>query len=107
MNIKGIPLQDLITIASIAISIILGLMHKFSAKLPPKVAEILNGIGQDEIERYLTEAVRLYSDPTARREWVVKQIQTIARTELHIEVPTSVANLLVEYVFQRWKIKNS
>lgn len=73
-------------------------------RLPKWVRKWLTWLGQDRVE----EAVR-YAEaftnmtPEARRTEAVNYLIEVADRELGLKLPTSIANLLIEYVYQLWK----
>lgn len=72
-------------------------------QLPAGVRKWLNRIGRDDILEAIKEAETFGGlTPDERRKRVVAKLQEITRERLGFEVPTSVANLLVELVYQTW-----
>lgn len=73
-------------------------------RLPKWARKWMGRIGKDKVENAIDHAARLaeLSADERRREAVAYLIR-LTEKELGFAVPTSVANLLVEFVYQQWK----
>lgn len=75
-------------------------------RLPSWARRWMNRLGKDEIERAIDYAARMSGlSPAERRSEAVAYLVRLSQKELGFPVPESIANLLVEFVFQQWKRK--
>ena len=73
-------------------------------QLPKWARGWLKKIGQDRIIAAIEQVERLADlTPEQRRAEVVWAMQRVAQEEIGLTLPTSIANLLVEFVYQAWK----
>jgi hypothetical protein len=101
--IKGISLADWISLL-IGIFGFLSALAARSSRLPSWARNWLKAIGKDKIEAAIGKAATIADlTPEQRKKEAVIYIQRIALKELGLVVPTSIANLLVEFVYQQWK----
>ena len=103
MIVDKVPLGDWI---SLAIGLFGLITAYFSSKhrLPSWARRWLKRIGSDKISDAIERAAAIAElTPDQRRKQAVIYLQKICIQELGFPVPASVANLLVEYVYQRWK----
>ncbi len=84
-----------------------GLLIAYLARknLLPKAAQRWKQrIGEDRILSAIEQAATLVeASPEERRKAAVVALQRLTRNELGFEVPTSIANLLVEFIYQRFR----
>jgi len=72
--------------------------------LPAGARRWLGRIGQDKILAFIKEAEAFAEmTPDEKRAWVVEKLQGFTIDKLGFPVPTSIANLLVEFVYLAWK----
>ncbi|MCE5199916.1 MAG: hypothetical protein ABFD54_15115 [Armatimonadota bacterium] len=103
MNLKGISLQDWITL-------IVGMLGFISAclsrtdRLPSWARKWLKKIGAARITDAIERAAAIAElTPDQRQKQAVVYLQKLCIKELGFPVPTSIANLLIEQVYQQWK----
>ena len=103
MNIKGIPIGDLLSIGIGLVGLLVAKIAS-STRLPAWARRWLKKIGTDEILKAIELAAKIKDlTPEERRLQAVGYLQKLCEKELGFPVPTSVANLLVEYVYAQWK----
>jgi hypothetical protein len=99
---KGLTIQDWFFVATTAFALIKWLIERvklpqpwqgYLDKLTP--AAVLDLINQAEL--YVT-----WTD-VQRHTWVVQQVQALAEKELGLTVPTHIANMLVDFVYGKFK----
>jgi hypothetical protein len=103
MDHNHIALNDWI---SLAVGVI-GFLTAFLAqkdRLPAWARKWLKRIGPAQITDAIERAAAIAElSPEARREQAVVYLQKLTNKELGFPVPASIANLLVEHVYQQWK----
>ncbi len=103
MSFDKVPIGDWI---SLAVGLF-GLIAAYFAskdRLPSWARKWLKRIGSDRISDAIERAAAIAElTPDQRRKQAVIYLQKVCIQELGFPVPASVANLLVEYVYQRWK----
>ncbi len=102
-EIASISLGDY---AGIIIGVV-GLLAAWLAKskrLPKWARTWLDRITPEKIEQTIEE-VDLFTDmtPEEKRQEVVRLLQEYCEQEFGFPIPTSIANLLVEFIYQQWK----
>ena len=98
-----IPAFDALTFGVGLIGVLYGWLASRN-RLPRWARRWLSRIGKEKIEEFIAEAAYLSgTTPLARREWAVAKLQEWTEKQLVIRIPTSIANLLVEFVYQQWK----
>jgi len=103
MNIAGIPISEIIPVAVGIIGAIYGWLQR-SDRLPVWARRWMKSIGRDEIVNAIEIAEKVAdATPAERREMAVEYLQRLCENRLGFGIPTSVANLLVEFVYQQWK----
>jgi len=103
MKIKGIPIDDIITVTVPVLSAIMAWLAQRD-RLPANVRRWLARIGIKRIESIIRACAELVTaSPEQRRMRAILLIQDEAERRFGITIPDSVANLLLEYVYQRWK----
>lgn len=100
---SAVPARDLIALAIGIIGAAIAYAQS-SNRLPKWARTWLSRIGYERIENAIDYASRL-SGMTSdqRRAEAVAYLVRLTEKELGFAVPTSIANLLVEFVYQRWK----
>lgn len=71
-------------------------------KLPAWAKKWLDKLGDDAVLEAI-EAAKRFDTPEERRVEAVRYLQRIADKRFGMELPDSIANLLVEYVYQLYK----
>lgn len=101
--LMSVPLGDW---AALAIGII-GLVASYLAgrdRLPKWARKWLSRIGRDRIEDAIEYAAKLQGlTSQQRRQEAAGYIVRLCEKQLGLVIPESIANLLVEYVYQHWK----
>ncbi len=91
---------------SLAVGLI-GLLTAWLARqdrLPAWARKWLKRIGQDKIMDAIERAAAIAElTPEQRKRQAVTYLQKISLNELGFPVPQSIANLLIEHVYQVWK----
>ena len=86
---------------------ILGLVMSYVQsrdRLPSWARKWLARIGKSNVEAAVAYAAKLSPlTPEEKRREAAAYLSRLAQKELGFPIPTSVANLLVEYVYQRFK----
>lgn len=73
-------------------------------RLPSWARKWLDRVGPERITEAIEKAAAIAElTPEQRRAEAVAFLQRLALRELGFPIPASVANLLVEYVYQQWK----
>ena len=95
-------LQDWVFIGT---TIIAGLKWYFQRnKLPKSIQAILDKIGKDEIAKIVGDVAKFTQlNDVEKHTMAVQQLQELAKRKLGLDVPTSIANIIVDYV---WRIVN-
>lgn len=103
ITMSSVPTYDWVALTIGLIGVVLGYVQS-KDKLPKWAREWLNRIGPDNIESAVEYAAKL-TNMTAeqRRDAAVTFLMRFADQELGLVVSKSIANLLVEYVYQQWK----
>lgn len=103
MSLGTIPVGDWI---SLAVGLI-GLLSAYASskdRLPSWARNWLSRIGNERVLDAIDRAAAIAElTPEQRRKQAVIYLQKLTIQELGFPVPASVANLLVEYVYQQWK----
>jgi hypothetical protein len=103
MTIKGIPILDILSVAAGIIGAIAAFAAQ-SGRLPRWARKWLSKIGVDRITDAIDRVEQIAGlTPEQRRKQAVISLQRFTVNELGFTVPTSIANLLVEFVYQQWK----
>ncbi len=105
LNYKGIPVQDLIAFAIAIIGVISAILQRKWA-LPAPAKLWLKRLSLSEVICLLEWAQTMGDLSTAeKRQAVVAKLQELAVQTAGVRLPTSIANLLVEYAYARWQRK--
>lgn len=103
MNFNSVSVGDWV---SLAIGLI-GLVSAYASsrdRLPSWARKWLNRISSDRVLDSIERAAAIVElTPEQRRKQAVVYLQKLTIQELGFPVPASIANLLVEYVYQQWK----
>lgn len=105
MNILGIDisLQDIVSVAVGLFGLVTAWLANCQ-RLPAGARKWLKRIDQARVIGAITRAETIANlTPAQRRDEAVKYLQQICKRELGFPVPASIANLLVEFVYQTWK----
>jgi len=103
IRLDSIPAHDWI---SLAVGVTGALTAYLSQKdrLPPWGRKWLSRIGSERITDAIERAGAIAElSPDERRKQAVIYLQKLCIKELGFPVPSSIANLLVEHVYQQWK----
>ena len=102
-NLENVSIKDWLVLA-------IGFIGLFAAqlesrnRLPGWARRWFARIGNDRIEQAIEYAAKIEGlSPEARRKEAVDYLVRLSERELGFHIPTSVANLLIEYVYQQWK----
>jgi hypothetical protein len=104
MNLLGsIPLHDWIAVGIGLIGVILSWLQS-KDRLPKWAREWLNRLGQEKIEKAIEYAEKFAGlSSEQKRQEAVAYLIRLTEKELGFPIPESIANLLVEFVYQQWK----
>lgn len=101
--IANVSTLDWISLAVAAICAGLAWLAK-QQSLPIGARRWLGRIGQKQILEFVQQAEAFAEmTPDEKRAWVVAKLQGFTIDKLGFPVPTSIANLLVEFVYLAWK----
>ena len=86
-------------------SIIAFLIGKLVKKLPANAQDYLNKIGgKDKVIALFTEAAGLVNlDNDGKRNWVKTHLQELCKDITGIEMPDSIANLIIEFFYNEYE----
>jgi hypothetical protein len=101
--LQSVPLRDWAALGIGLLGIALSYVQSRD-RLPSWARRWLGRIGREKIEKAVEYAARLsgLSSEERRRE-AVAYLMRLSEKELGFPVPESIANLLVEFVYQQWK----
>jgi hypothetical protein len=98
-----VPTHDWFSLAVGVIGFITALLAR-KDRLPAWARKWLKRIGPEQITDAIERAGSIAElSPDARRKQAVIYLQKLSIRELGFPVPSSIANLLVEHVYQQWK----
>jgi len=100
---KGVPLQDWITLAIGIVGLVSALLQRIAPRLPKYVQTIIAKIGKQNIINLIAWAQEYASTPEKRKEAAVAELKKVAKNKLGIVLPDSIANLIVEWAVQQYK----
>ncbi|OYV99473.1 MAG: hypothetical protein B7Z62_00285 [Deltaproteobacteria bacterium 37-65-8] len=104
--LEKIPLTDLVYLAIGIAGIIMGWIGN-SNRLPAPARHWLAKIGEPALASLVAEANAIEDMyPRVRRAYVLNELRDLAKRKLGLDIPTSVANLLLEYVYQKFKLRS-
>ena len=103
MHLDTIPIHDWVPLVVGVFGFITAWLSK-SGRLPAWARTWLKRIGVERITDAIERAAGIIElTPDQRRKQAVIYLQKLCIKELGFPVPASVANLLVEHVYQTWK----
>lgn len=103
MNLSDVAIHDWISLIVGVIGFITACLSRQS-QLPAWARKWLNKIGQKRIVDAIERAQAICElTPDQRRKQAVIYLQKLCIKELGFPIPASIANLLVEHVYQAWK----
>ena len=103
MNHDTVPLNDWISLA-VGVTGCLTAVLAQKGRLPAWARKWLKRIGAAQITDAIERAAAIAElSPEARRRQAVVYLQKLTIKDLGFPVPASIANLLVEHVYQQWK----
>ncbi len=103
--IHSISLIDWLSLAIGLITALWGIAQR-SNRLPAWAREWLNKIGVDGVTEAIEHAATFAAmAPEKRREEAVKYLKQLVKNTTGLDLPTSIANLLIEFVYQQWQKK--
>jgi len=88
------------------VGLVIGFICLKNYQLPIAVRLWLRRIGIANVEAFIKDAIAYYSDDTpgeVKRDYVVQHLKNFVKTNFNFDLPTSYANLIVEYVYQKIK----
>lgn len=103
IQLDTIPVHDWV---SFAVGVVGALTAYLSQKdrLPSWARKWLNRIGPERITDAIERAGAIVElSPDERRKQAVVYLQKLCIKDLGFPVPQSIANLLVEHIYQQWK----
>jgi hypothetical protein len=103
INLDTIPVHDWVSFAVGAAGAMTAYLSR-KDRLPAWARKWLSQIGSERITDAIERAGAIAElSPDERRAQAVVYLQKLCTKELGFPVPASIANLLVEYVYQQWK----
>lgn len=107
MNLSNVSPQDWVALALGIIGMSSAYL-KSKSQLPSWARSWLTKIGPDTITKAIEiAAIAKTQTPQERQASAVAYLQRVVKADLGLSVPTSIANLLVEFVYQTYKAKTS
>lgn len=101
--ITSVPLSDWVSLAVGLMGCLAALLARRD-RLPIWARKWLKRIGSGRILDAIERAASIAElSPDARRRQAVIYLQKLCIKELGFPIPASIANLLVEHVYQQWK----
>ena len=98
-----IDLTDLLSLGIGVFGLLLAWAQSYN-RLPKGVRDWLGKIGSDTIMAIIVKAESVATMSTEdRRKWAVEELKAVVLEKCGLKLPTSVANLLMEFVYQAWK----
>ena len=103
MHLDTISTQDWTSLAVGVIGFATAYMGR-KDRLPAWARKWLKRVGTDKITDVIERAAAIVElTPDQRRKQAVIYLQRLTIKELGFPIPASIANLLVEHVYQQWK----
>lgn len=105
MTLLNVPIHDWIALAIGLIGLITAWLNSKN-RLPKWAREWLSKLTKDEVEKaiqYASEIEGMTNEQ--RKQKAVDYLIMLARKKTGLVIPDSIANLLIEYVYQQWKRK--
>lgn len=104
IHLDTISIQDWVSLAVGVVGAITAFLSQ-KDRLPSWARKWLNRIGPQRITDAIERAGAIVEmTPDERRKQAVVYLQKLCIKELGFPVPVSIANLLVEHIYQRWKM---
>jgi len=101
--LESVPLRDWAGLTIGLLGAVLGYVQSRD-RLPRWARRWLARVGREQIENAIEYAARIADlTPEERRREAVAYLQRLSDRELGFPIPESIANLLVEFVYQQWK----
>lgn len=99
-SMEFVPVRDWLALAIGLIGIIAAWIESRD-RLPKMARSWLSRLGRDRVERAIDYAARINGlTPEERRREAAAYLVRLSQRQLGLRVPASIANLLVEYVYQ-------
>lgn len=103
MLFDTVPFGDWVSLAIGALGFVTALLSR-KDRLPSWARKWLKRIGAERIVDAIERAAAICElTPDQRRKQAVIYLQKLCIRELGFPVPASIANLLVEHIYQQWK----
>jgi len=103
IHLDTIPVRDWVSLAVGALGAVAAYLGR-KDRLPAWARKWLSRIGSERITDAIERAGAIAElSPDERRKQAVVYLQKLCIKELGFPVPASIANLLVEHVYQQWK----
>lgn len=103
MTIDNVSLNDWVALALAILGFLSALISR-TDRLPAWARKWLKRIGGDRITDAIERAASIVElTPDQRRKQAVIYLQKLCIRELGFPIPASIANLLVEHIYQQWK----
>jgi len=102
---NNITFGDWLVVAIGLIGLVAGYLNS-RYRLPKWARTWLERLGRENIEKAVEYASKFSElSPDERRKEAVSYLMRLSEKELGFRIPSSIANLLVEFVYQQWKRK--
>jgi hypothetical protein len=103
MSLDNVPLKDWVALALAAFGFLSAWISR-TDRLPAWARKWLKRIGADRVTDAIERAASIAElTPDQKRKQAVIYLQKLCIKELGFPVPASIANLLIEHVYQQWK----
>ncbi|MCX6345729.1 MAG: hypothetical protein NT018_11760 [Armatimonadetes bacterium] len=103
MHFDSIPAHDLISLAVGFLGFVTAFLSR-KDRLPAWARKWLKRIGSERVVDAIERAAAICElTPDQRRKQAIIYLQKLCIRELGFPVPASIANLLVEHIYQVWK----
>lgn len=103
IQLDTVSTQDWVSLAVGAVGALTAYLGQRN-RLPPWARKWLSRIGTERITDAIERAGAIAElSPEERRKQAVIYLQKLCIKELGFPVPASIANLLVEHIYQQWK----
>ena len=103
MTINNVSLNDWVALGLAVFGFLSALISR-TDRLPAWARKWLKRIGTDRIADAIERAASIAElTPDQRRKQAVIYLQKLCIRELGFPIPASIANLLVEHIYQQWK----
>lgn len=99
----NVPINDWIIVIAGALGWLVWGLQKIAPNLPSNVQKIIKKLSQQEIIEIIIWVNENCDTPEHRRETAVQLLQELAEKKLGFKLPTSIANLIVEWAVQQYK----